>query len=470
MQKSLAIYDVAIGNQQITMASQRHTIALKEQTISSMQMDNAEATVSFLATKFTNADLYEFMSGVLQGVFSYFLQQATATARLAQNQLSFERQEAPVSFIQADYWQAPSDTSSSGNDDVDRRGLTGSARLLRDIYQLDQYAFDTNKRKLQLTKTISLAQVAPVEFQRFRETGVMRFGTSMEMFDRDFPGHYLRLIKRVRTSVIALIPPVQGIRATLATTGVSRVTIGGDSFQSAVVRRDPELVALTSPNNATGLFELEQQSDMLLPFEAMGVDTSWEFQMPKPANPFDYNSVADVLISIDYTALNDGDYRQQVIRSLNRDLSAERAFSLRQRVDEWYDLNNPNPTATQITTSLTIKREDFPPNIDGLSLKHLTLFVARTDGQSFEIPVSLRFTPEGKSEIVLSEITTEQGMISTRRNGLSWESLISGNSPVGVWKLVLPNSADLHNKFQDEKIDDILLVFTYDHRTASWPA
>lgn len=474
LQKSLAIFDVAIGNQQVTMATQRHTIALKEQAISSMQMDNAQDTVNFLATKFTNADLYEFMSGVLQGVYSYFLQQATATGRLAQNQLSFERQEAPVSFIQADYWEAPSDTSSSSSDSqaVDRRGLTGSARLLRDIYQLDQYAFDTNKRKLQLTKTISLAQLAPVEFQRFRETGVLRFGTPMELFDRDFPGHYLRLIKRVRTSVIALIPPVQGIRATLATTGVSRVTIPGDTFQSAVVRRDPELVALTSPNNATGLFELEQQSEMLLPFEAMGVDTSWEFQLPKAANPFDFNSVADVLISIDYTALNDVDYRQQVIRSLNRDVSAERAFSLRRRVDEWYDLNNADPAATQIITSLTVKREDFPPNIDGLSLKHLTLFVATADGPRVEIPnVSLRFTPEGGDEIALTpEIATEQGVISTRRNALSWEQLISGQSPLGVWKLVLPNSADLRSKLQDEKIDDILLVFTYDHRTASWPA
>ena len=454
------------------MAAQRYDIANKEKAISSMQMDNAQATVNFLATKFTNAELYEFMSGVLQGVFSYFLQQATATARLAQNQLSFERQEAPVSFVQSDYWQSPSDSASSGNDSqaVDRRGLTGSARLLRDIYQLDQYAFDTNKRKLQLTKVISLAQLAPVEFQRFRETGSLRFATPMELFDRDFPGHYLRLIKRVRTSVIALIPPVEGIRATLATTGVSRVTIGGDDFQSAVVRRDPELVALTSPNNATGLFELEQQPDMLLPFEAMGVDTSWEFQMPKPANPFDFNSVADVLISIDYTALNDIEYRQQVIGSLNRDLSAERAFSLRQRLTEWYDLNNPNPAATQIVTSLTLKRDDFPPNIDKLSLKHATVFVARASGESFEIPnVSLRFTPVGGTEIVCEGVTTEQGVVSTRRNASSWGSLISGKPPLGVWKLVLPNTDDVRALFLAEKVEDILLVFTYDHRTASWP-
>lgn len=43
----------------------------------------------------------------------------------------------------------------------------------------------------------------------------------MAMFDREFPGHYLRLIKRVRTSVIALIPPTGGVKAALSTMGLS---------------------------------------------------------------------------------------------------------------------------------------------------------------------------------------------------------------------------------------------------------
>src|SRR5207237_5468240 len=110
------------------------------------------------------------------------------------------------------------------------------------------------------------------------------FATPIELFDRDFPGHYLRLIHRVRTSVIALIPPTQGIHATLSTTGLSRVVIGLDVFQTIPIRRDPEFVALTSPISSTGLFELEpQQTDMLLPFEGNGVDSTWEFRMPKAA-------------------------------------------------------------------------------------------------------------------------------------------------------------------------------------------
>jgi hypothetical protein len=185
--------------------------------------------------------------------------------------------------------------------------LTGSARLLQDIYTLDQYAFETDKRKLNLSQTFSLARMAPFDFEQFRQTGVLTFATPMPLFDRDFPGHYLRLIKCVRTSVIALIPPHHGIRATLTASGISRVVTGGEVFQQVAVRRDPELVALTSPISATGVFELDTQSEMLRPFESMGVDTFWQFEMPRAANPFDFRTIADVLVTIEYTALNSFD-------------------------------------------------------------------------------------------------------------------------------------------------------------------
>jgi len=54
----------------------------------------------------------------------------------------------------------------------------------------------------------------------------------MELFDRDFPGHYLRLVHRGARPRSALIPPSLGIAATLSTAGTSRVVIGGDIFQT----------------------------------------------------------------------------------------------------------------------------------------------------------------------------------------------------------------------------------------------
>jgi len=77
------------------------------------------------------------MIGVLRRVFGLFLQHATSMAQLAANQLAFERQEVPPPFIQADYWEPPTDGrrgASGGSSGPDRQGLTGSARLLADIY------------------------------------------------------------------------------------------------------------------------------------------------------------------------------------------------------------------------------------------------------------------------------------------------------------------------------------------------
>ena len=62
-------------------------------------------------------------------------------------------------------------------------------------------------------------------------------------------------------------------------------TSGEGVFQTAPVYREPELVALSSPTNASGLFELDQQSEMLLPFEGTGVDTSWERKCPRRPTP-----------------------------------------------------------------------------------------------------------------------------------------------------------------------------------------
>jgi hypothetical protein len=476
LQRDLALQDIMIGGQQVRLAKDRVRIVGQERKISQMQADFAVATADFLANKFTNVELYDWMSQVLEGVYGFFLQEAAAVAKLAEQQLAFERQESPPGLIQADYWEAPSDDMIAPGPDMnapDRRGLTGSARLLEDIHRLDQHRFETAERKLQLTKTISLTRLDPFEFQRFRENGVMNFNTQMELFDRDFPGHYLRLIKRVRISVIALIPPVTGIQATLSTTGLSRVVVGSMGlFQTVLSRRDPESVALTSPRDATGLFELVPQSrEMMLPFESMGVDTDWELHMPKASNLFDYRTIADVLLTIEYTAINSYAYRQQVIRELDASISADRPFSFRhQFADAWYDLHNPDQTTAPMTVSFSTCRDDFPPNIEDLKVRHVLLYFARKAGAIFEIEeLEFYFTEEGSDVPNGGSAATTDGLISTRRaNAGSWMS-ITGKQPAGEWELKLPDTPEIRRLFQEETVEDILFVITYKGETPPWP-
>jgi hypothetical protein len=476
--RSQAQVDVTIGNQQVVIATDQQNTAVQQLNIANLQTTHAQATVNFLANKFTNADLYRWMSGVLGGVYAYFLRQAAAMARLAENQLAFERQQKALSVIRPDYWQP---LSSAGLGSQGNRGLTGAETLLEDITTVDQYAFATDQIKLQITKTISLALLDPFAFQQFTKTGVLRFSTPTDVFGRDFPGHYLRLISQVRASVVALVPPSLGINATLANSGISRVVLqnGTGNFDAVVVQRDPQLIALSSPNNSTGLFPLttSSQSTLLLPFEDLGVDTSWEFTMPKAANPFDYSTIADVQISIDYTALDSPDYRLQIIQQLDRSMSADRAYSFAQQFpDAWYELNNASQYPTRFTVQFPSQASDFPPNVENLSIAQLLMYFIPADGAAFQLQPTLDFTPYGASTPVggAAGAPTDPNappvyVFSTRRgNASAWVPII-GLGVSGNWTLSLPNTTATANIFQNQQIRDILFVITYSGNTPAWP-
>ena len=471
-QKNLADQDIQIAGQQIVIAQDQQAIAVQEQAIAGLQLNNATEMLNFLSNKFTNAELFDWMSGVLGRVYAYFLQQSTAIAQVAQAQLAFERQTPPSGYIRSDYWQDPSETSDATN----RQGLTGAEQLLEDINQLDEYAFQSDVRTLHLTQTLSVSQIAALELQQLRENGVLVFATPMSLFDQDFPGHYLRLIQSVQVSIIALVPPVRGVRGTLSASGLSRVTVpAGDQFQSVTLGRAPEAFSFTSPANASGLFDQETDtSGLLLPFQGMGVDTVWQLELPKAANPFDYNTITDVQLTLKYTALNSYDYREQVLRNLDTTFSGDQTFSFQSGFpDAWYLLNNPQTVAdaaSQMQVTLTVGSQDFPPNINGLAVQQISLYCLRQDGVTQELNVlSLAHTPlGGQTTTSTAPVTTVGGIIGTRRPaGTPWLGMI-GVSPLGEWTLQFENTDPVRALFANGSIQDVALVLTVSGETPEW--
>jgi hypothetical protein len=460
LQQTAAQQESLVAAAQHTVTLDQVTIAMQEQGLTELQHDQAVATLKFLNEQFTNADLFQWLSRTLGGVYRYFLQQATATARLAQAQLAFERAEPSQTLIRDDYWQTPEQLTAAGTQ-PDRRGLAGAEQLSRDLTRLDEYAFSTERRRLNLSQTFSLAREMPVEFLDFRRTGTLAFATPMSLFDADFPGHYLRMIRRVRTSVVALVPPDRGIRATLYSNGVSRVVTGqGGTFGEMIVRHDPTVVALTSPINATGVFELDVQSDLLLPFESSGVDTTWELRLPPAANPLDFSSIVDVLFTVEYTALSDDDYRHQVVTRLNanRDRGADRVFSLAQDFpDAWYDLNNPaDPSQRQVT--MTLREFDFPLGIDSLATAAVAVRLVGRDPLA-DTTLTLRRGTAG------GDALTSAGIASTRRGAAAWLPLV-GPSPTGDWQVGF--GADADALFASGALEDVVLVVGWAGHSPAW--
>ena len=459
LQATAAGQDAAVAQDQVTAANDQHTTAQQEATIATTQNDLDSKRLTFLSGQFTNDALYGWMSDVLGSVYRYFLQQATSVALAAQDQLAFERGEAPQTDIAADYWTPPTSgtTTGQGGTTVQNgaRGLTGAERLDEDLTRLDQYAFVTDRRRLNLSQTFSVADRAASELADLRASGTLSFATPMAWFDEAYPGHYLRLIRTVRVSIVALVPPSVGLRATLRSSGIARVAAPTtDGIVTTIVSGTPEVISFTSPVNATGVFDADLQPDMLLPFEATGVDTSWTLELPPQGNTFDLSTIADVLVTIDYTALEDLDYRATVIRALNADRTrhADRIFSLRtQYPDAWYTLNNPDPTATDgsRTAAVTIGDADVPSQLENLVAENVSVQLIGEDDVP-PIMVTLTFgTASGEAQ------TSDGGAGTNRGNAPAWGVLVGG-SPVGTWTITLDSTAAA--LLDAGALDDVVLV------------
>jgi hypothetical protein len=488
LQRDLSRLEADAADAGVRGAELRHTIATREGSIAVLQQDHAKAVVNFLAERFLNADVLEWMTNVLLEVYRELMKAAVYTARLAQAALSFERRgvledpQDPVAIVTpTGYWRA------------DRKGLTGAERLALDIERLDQYRLETERRKHQLTKTVSLAQLLPIEFQTFRQTGEVSFFTQMRWFDEDFPGHYLRLIKSVRVSVIALVPSIQGIRATLTNHGVSQVVVGpgpaAAGFTTKTIERFRESIALSGALGATGLFALDPGDPMLLPFEGSGVATGWTLSMPRAANPLlNFETMMDVLLTIDYTALEDPAYRDQVRAALGPRRSWNAVFSLRQKFpDLWYHVNNPRFDATgEAIFEFRTEAVHFPAALrpDSLVVTALTLVARRPATIVDPITLRLEFTPDraptsGPTTLGGQATSSAEGLFSTMpataTSGVSASSgyaanwlPLQGTSAVGAWRLTL--SGDPARNVYDAQgrmrgIDDLTLVVACEGET-----
>ena len=480
LQKSLAEIDKAISIQNEQIANDRIVIAEMEQQIAEMTAEHADQTLEFLKEKFTNKELYVWMTKILSKLHYGFYNLAYTNAKMAQATLEFERNET-LDFISYGYW------------DSEKKGLLSGDQLLLDINQLDNHYIKNNARKLEITKHISLANMAPEAISALKSNGIMTFATPMSWFDRDFPGHYQRIIKSVKATVIALIGPTSGINATLSTISPSRVVLDPDNPEPPEPVTRIQSVALSSASNATGLFELNYRDERYLPFEGCGVDVSWKLEMPKPSNQFDFNSIMDVIMTIDYTALSNSEYKKFVIGELGTDSGVIATLSSRISFpDEWYHFNNPvflkprsqgddpyqdGKSRVPYSMKLAVTRQMFPPNEEEHSIESVALLFSLKD-TNIRVPVTLKYSPETGEAF-------ESGPSSTGQDGyLAVPNNIENKSPFGTWEIFIDRAkaGDLWVIKDDgtpliendshvldiNKINDVLIAITY-RAELKWP-
>jgi hypothetical protein len=401
------------------LASLRRDLQIHQRTI-----EQKAEVGAFMHAKFSNQQLYTWMAGRLSGLYFQTYKMAFDMARQAElaYQYEFGTNETFISF---------------GHWDSRRKGLLAGESLLLDVQRLERAALAQNSRYLEVEKVISLARIDPEALLDLKRDGLCRFSLNELLFDRDYPGHYFRIIKSVAISIPAVVGPYQTLRATLTQTGNKvllepsidgvKALIEGGELPSSVRAdwRANQQIAISRGVEDTGMFELSFADERYLPFEGTGAVSTWLLEMPRATNPIDFEGISDVIIRLRYQSKSDGgQFKRQVmeLEAVKRQEGARLISLAHEFPGLWQRLADGREQNEELI--LALPPSFFPPNFDVSPGKHehaiMQAFLARPNGDSSmvgeqiqsqlldgpEVRFVLRVPAALKAEIAASEAAT----------------------------------------------------------------
>jgi len=292
------------------------------------------------------------MASQLSSLYLSAYQLAYQLAKQVEACFAAERRKAPVVGISAGGWNGL------------RKGLLSGESLAIDLKRLESEFLSSNVRDPEFTKSVSLVTLSPSSLIDLKATGSCTFNLPELLFDVDHPGCYHRLIKSVSVTIPSVTGPYSGINGRLEYQGGKIRSTAKLSELTAddADNRGVERIILSNGQNDTGMFETNLRDDRYLPFEGRGlVDSNWKLILRQESNSFDLQTVSDVVLRIQYTALWTEAFEESVRADLSTKLSAQkqvRIFSLRHEfADSWHALAR-NGFGTSVAVSLG--KERFP--------------------------------------------------------------------------------------------------------------
>lgn len=382
LQANLAQAELTQIASQITAAQDRVKIANTELSNQDVQIANAQAVNDFMTSKYTNAQLYNWMISQLTGVYTQAYQLAFSLALQAQTAYQYELGRATDRFIQFAYW------------DNQHNGLTAGESLLFDLRRMESQYLANNVRELELTKHVSLALSQPLALVQLLQTGSCTIALDESMFDADHPGHFFRRLRSVALTIPCVSGPYTGVNATLAMSSAVVRNVAPSAgyapwlWATAAMNNDPGIsaspavaampvIATSSAQNDAGLFDVNLRDERWLPFEGQGAVSQWSLSLDPRDNNFDISSVTDVVLHLRYSARFGGD-ASAVRAALKPKKARSILVSTRNTFgDAYYAFFNPaNLAATQQSLTLPISAQLFPfSNLGVPAITSITLLV-----------------------------------------------------------------------------------------------
>jgi hypothetical protein len=378
-QLQTATLEIQQINDQIKAAQARVDAAQADLDNQDLQISNASDVENFLRTKYTNQDLYDWMVGQVSSVYFQCYQMAYDLAKRAEACYIFEQMPDLTnytSFIQFGYW------------DSLKKGLLSGERMYQDLKRLEIAYMDSNQRDFEITKSVSLLLLDPMALINLKETGSCTVQLPEAFFDMDYPGHYLRRLKSVSLTVPCVVGPYTSLNCTLTlATNRIRINSGATTAQAYVSDANfvtnfaaSDSIATSSGQNDSGLFVVNFNDERYLPFEGAGVISTWQLSMPPDTNAFDFDTIADVIFNLKYTARDGGATLRSAARAaavmppgssigaspasqipIPAQQTLARLFSLRHEFpSDWNAFLHPPDAVPDQTMTINLTQERFP--------------------------------------------------------------------------------------------------------------
>lgn len=360
LQEDLAVLDVAQIQYQIAANDARQQIANRDLQVHMTTIAQNDAIDAFLKNKFTNQDLYQWMSTRLATLYFQTYSLAIELGRSVQRAFQYEM-NSDTSYVNFGYWESS------------RRGLLAGEGLMLALNQMEKAYLDRNMRAYEIEKTVSLLQINPRAVLDFIAGGECVFELSEKLFDDDFPGQYNRKIQTIAVSIPAITGPYQNIHATLTQLSNQVIVkpdlnaisylLGDDAAtvpDGSVLRSNwwaNQSVVLSRGLSDNGMFQAAVADERYLPFEGTGAVSTWRLSMPKTTNHFDFNTITDVILQLRYTTSDGGAKLRADVTKLPamRSFSGSDFVAAAQRFStQWYQFLEQPTSPTQQTLSFAL--------------------------------------------------------------------------------------------------------------------
>ncbi|WP_299461292.1 LamG-like jellyroll fold domain-containing protein [uncultured Microscilla sp.] len=307
LQQTLAQDEIDQINAQIEAAQTQQRIAQQELVILQKNLEQEQKVETFMKSKFTNQQLYQWMIGKASALYFQAYQLAYELCTTAQKALQFEL-GSNQSYIQPGYWNNL------------YHGLMSGEGLQLALQRMENAYTKQHKRKFEIIKHVALKDLMPKgnntpeattsALEVLKSNGEVTFELTKDDFDKDYRNHTFRQIKSVSLSFPAVLGAYQTVHATL--TQQSNTLHLPDGSKATDYRANQQM-ALSQGLNDTGMFEVNFNDPRYLPFEGTGAASTWKLEVPVDTNPAlqqngsgKLDKLTDVIVTIRYTALPGG--------------------------------------------------------------------------------------------------------------------------------------------------------------------